>query len=64
MNDKQLLPEGIKVSAEDRAKTPPNVLKLLTYLLSEQYPGNHGAALSKELDTHRRCIWQKKTRHW
>ncbi len=35
MIDKSLLPEGIEVSAEDLAKTPPSVLKLLMYLLEE-----------------------------
>jgi transposase len=35
MIDKQLLPGGIEVSAEDLAKTPPSVLKLLMYLLEE-----------------------------
>ena len=36
MIDKQLLPGGIEVSAEDLAKTPPSVLKLLMYLLEEK----------------------------
>lgn len=33
--DKSLLPEGIEITQEDLEKTPPNVLKLLFYLLEE-----------------------------
>jgi transposase len=36
MIDKHLLPEGIEISAENLAKTPPSVLKLLMYLLEEK----------------------------
>jgi transposase len=35
MIDRELLPEGIEITAEDLAKTPPSVLKLLMYLLEE-----------------------------
>lgn len=35
MIDGQLLPEGIEISAEDLAKTPPSVTKLLMCLLEE-----------------------------
>jgi transposase len=35
MIDRSLLPEGIEITAEDLEKTPPNVLKLLMYLLEE-----------------------------
>jgi len=37
MIDRELLPEGIEITPEDLAKTPPSVLKLLMYLLEENH---------------------------
>ena len=35
MFDKSILPEGLEITEEDLANTPPNVLKLLLYLLEK-----------------------------